>query len=249
MYRFKKIKKQYREPDRDKRLWNKPFGCLKSLLDEQELRHGTETEPYALSMPRNEEETPEEAQSLFKEAMSDVIPLDDRKTKVIKQNVSPVNKKICRKDEDLEAIRQLHELTKGKGHFPVKHTSEYIEGLGRGVHKWITEELHKGRFSYQDHLDLHGYCVEDACEEVDDFLRNAIRKGYRCVLIIHGRGKSSPDSPKLKENLCKWLSTGTWRKWVIAYTSAKMEHGGPGATYVLLHNHPNRRKKLKKGQQ
>jgi hypothetical protein len=32
----------------------------------------------------------------------------------------------------------------------------------------------------------------------------------------------------------RWLTRGPWRKWIIAYSSARSCDGGTGATYVLL---------------
>jgi DNA-nicking Smr family endonuclease len=240
MYSSKKIKN--RDSDTKQTLQNRPFACLKSLLDEKKLNNNSTT--LQESLPCQDNETPEEALSLFEKAMSDVIPLIDRRPKVRERCVIPVCKKGRKKDNDSEVIRELEDLIEGRGNFRVIDTAEYIEGLGRGVHKRIAEELHEGKFSYQDHLDLHGYNVEEASYLFNDFLKNAVRKGYRCVLIIHGRGKSSPRSPKLKENLCKWLSKGYWRKWVIAYTSAQLHDGGGGATYILLYSRPQR--KIKK---
>jgi DNA-nicking Smr family endonuclease len=36
----------------------------------------------------------------------------------------------------------------------------------------------------------------------------------------------------------QWLSSGHWRKWVVAFTSARMCDGGAGASYVLLRRRP-----------
>ena len=88
----------------------------------------------------------------------------------------------------------------------------------------------------QDHLDLHGLTAAEARDAVDRFLTNAVRQGLRTVLIIHGRGLSSPGEPVLKSRLMQWLNRGVWRKWVMAYTSARRCDGGAGATYVLLRN-------------
>jgi len=42
----------------------------------------------------------------------------------------------------------------------------------------------------------------------------------------------------LKTNLYRWLTCGPWRKWVLAFTSARLCDGGAGATYVLLRQRP-----------
>lgn len=62
--------------------------------------------------------------------------------------------------------------------------------------------------------------------------------GKRGVLVIHGRGRSSPSEPVLKKKVIDWLTHGTWRKWVVAYSSARPCDGGAGATYILLRERP-----------
>jgi DNA-nicking Smr family endonuclease len=42
----------------------------------------------------------------------------------------------------------------------------------------------------------------------------------------------------LKTQVIGWLSRGPWRKWVMAYASARSCDGGTGATYVLLRSRP-----------
>jgi DNA-nicking Smr family endonuclease len=69
-------------------------------------------------------------------------------------------------------------------------------------------------------------------------MREAVATGKRAVLIIHGRGLSSPALPVLKTRVAEWLTTGYWRKWVVAFTSARRCDGGSGASYVLLRRNP-----------
>ncbi|MGB9761249.1 MAG: Smr/MutS family protein [Caldimicrobium thiodismutans] len=55
---------------------------------------------------------------------------------------------------------------------------------------------------------------------------------------MHGRGLSSKGKPVLKEKVREWLEKGPYRKYILAYASAKPCDGGPGATYVLLTQRP-----------
>jgi len=66
------------------------------------------------------------------------------------------------------------------------------------------------------------------------------------VMIIHGRGLSSPSEPVLKTRVFQWLQSGPWRKWVMAFASARWCDGGAGATYVLLRKRPLARRHRKK---
>ncbi|MEZ0344733.1 MAG: Smr/MutS family protein [Caldimicrobium sp.] len=117
-------------------------------------------------------------------------------------------------------------------------TSEYMEGKKRGVPSEILWKLRNGGFSVQASLNLRGYLVEEAKLLFEDFIRSAINKGLTCVLIIHGRGLSSKEKPVLKEKVREWLERGPYRKYILAYASARPCDGGPGATYVLLAQRP-----------
>jgi DNA-nicking Smr family endonuclease len=170
-------------------------------------------------------------QRLFERAMADVTPLASTTAPPVAP-VPPLNPSQRTEDDDtLDALREL--VATGRG-YQVADTSEYIEGTGHRVPAGIARLLHRGTFSIQSHIDLHGMTVPTAREAVDRFLVDAIRRGYSGVLIVHGRGLSSPAEPVLKTKVAQWLSTGPWRKWVIAYASARPCDGGAGATYVLL---------------
>jgi DNA-nicking Smr family endonuclease len=88
--------------------------------------------------------------------------------------------------------------------------------------------------------------VEDAQNAFENFIKDSIATGKRAVLIVHGRGLSSPDRPVLKTKVVEWLTRGPFRKWVIAFSSARSFDGGAGATYVLLRQRPLTRRYRKK---
>jgi DNA-nicking Smr family endonuclease len=140
--------------------------------------------------------------------------------------------------EDAETLSKLRDLVQSGIGFNIFDTPEYIEGTGYNIHPEIARRLHRGDFSIQAHIDLHGLITEDAREVFEKFLKSAVMTGKRGVLIIHGRGLSSPSEPVLKKKVVEWLSRGPWRKWVVAYASARSCDGGAGATYVLLRQRP-----------
>lgn len=170
---------------------------------------------------------------LFRTALQDVVPLEAGAGK--KRGKKREQKRPDLRSEGIEALQTLVE--KGTG-FTVSQTPEYIEGRGYGVSSLLAFRLHQGDFAIQAHLDLHGYSAQEAYQAVNAFLDNSVRCGKRAVLIIHGRGLSSPAQPVLKEKVREWLSTGRWGKMVLAFTSARVEDGGAGATYVLLRKKP-----------
>jgi DNA-nicking Smr family endonuclease len=123
-----------------------------------------------------------------------------------------------------------------------------MESANPGAGREVLRRLHGGRYAIQDHLDLHGLTVAEAAPVLERFIHRSIERGFRAVLVVHGRGLTSPGRPVLKQKVLQWLTRGALQKWVIALTSARSCDGGAGATYVLLRRHPmtkSRRKKLR----
>ena len=134
---------------------------------------------------------------------------------------------------DADALSILGQIAEGRLPINLSDTQEYVEWTNPGLRDGLTEELHTGRFSVQAMLDLHGFTGEDVNGEIDLFLTESFRRGWRCVKIIHGRGLRSVRGPVLKDAVIRRL-LGHYRKRVIAFVSARQCDGGLGAMYVLL---------------
>jgi DNA-nicking Smr family endonuclease len=101
-----------------------------------------------------------------------------------------------------------------------------------GIGPDVLRRLRRGEWVIQDHLDLHGARVDEARELLAGFLREALRRGLRCVRIVHGKGLGSKDrQPVLKGKARVWLAQ---RDEVIAFCQARPAEGGSGALVVLL---------------
>jgi len=229
----------------------RPFENLKSLLESKSFPLVSYAEETV--SPRTdidpEPDDPEYEQILFNKAMAGVIPLpkgkyadmetDDAETPLpVSFSDTDEAASLFQDDTEAETLLQLKRLVEeGKG-FVLADTAEYIEGRGYCDNPEITERLHRGDFSIQAYTDLHGLNVENAEVVFDEFIKDAIMTGKRAVLVVHGRGLSSPLKPVLKTKVQDWLVRGPWRKWVIAFSSARACDGGTGATYVLLRRRP-----------
>jgi DNA-nicking Smr family endonuclease len=236
----------------------RPFENLRALLESKSL-------PIASSPPAEKfspytdvkPDHPEYEQNLFMAAMKDVKPLSKGKyfeediENSLPHHFSDENpyKNLFDDDTEYESILRLKRLVESGEGFVVADTSEYMEGRGYCDNPELTERLHRGEFSMQAYIDLHGLGADAAQDVFDDFIREAILTGKRAVLVIHGRGLSSPARPVLKNKVLDWLTRGPWRKWIIAFSSARLCDGGSGATYVLLRKTPytKRLRKKKKG--
>lgn len=218
----------------------KPFKNLKALLESKSVKLQTAPAPGPKE-PKQDRTDRRPDHMIFKEAMEGVTRISREKCAAHPPRPLTPESTATDLNPDHESVTQLINLVKYGTGFIVSLTPEYTEGMARGINPEIARRLHRGDFSIQDHIDLHGLRVHDAHQAVDNFLSNSIASGKRAVLIIHGRGLSSPAEPILKSKVYRWLTTSPWHKWVIAFTSARLCDGGAGATYVLL-----RRKALKK---
>ena len=213
----------------------KSFQDIKDLVKTESVSFPNKSPPPQPPVPHEndqEELTPEVEEELFKEAMEGVIPVSGEN--YVEKNVEVGFPESSRKKEDLETLLKLEELVRRGTGFNVCDTPEYVEGTGYHVHREIARRLHRGEYSIQAYIDLHGFTVEEAKEEFEKFMKGAVTTDKTGVLIVHGRGLSSPAEPVLKKNVIEWLTRGPWRKWTMAYCSARICDGGAGATYVLL---------------
>lgn len=228
---------------------SRPFEHLQDLLDREKLPESPR--PVQIhSRKRPLKADPDCERRLFENAMADVTPItkENRAYDTCKCILPPpVGREI---DTESEVVVRLERLVRYGHGFVVSDTPEYMEGRGDHISPEVTRRLHRGDISIQAHIDLHGLNVHEAREVFEDFLEESISSGRQAVAVIHGRGLSSPVKPVLKTKVCHWLTRGPWRKWVVAFASARSCDGGAGATYVLMRRRPltkrYRRKKARK---
>ena len=112
------------------------------------------------------------------------------------------------------------------------HTDAELSFRRPGIGPDVLRKLRRGEWVIQDHLDLHGARVDEARERLAHFLREAVKRGLRCVRIVHGKGLGSKGKlPVLKGKARVWLAQ---RDEVIAFCQARPAEGGSGAMVVLL---------------
>ena len=221
----------------------KPFKNLKSLLESKSIElHPAGSQDTIVSDENPADHRPDHR--IFEEAMADVKRIS--RTQCPALDPLPPHTPGGDTDPDYESVTQLKNLVEFGTGFVVSLTPEYTEATAQGVNPAIARRLHRGDFSIQDYIDLHGMRVHEAHEAVNAFLKKSVLSGKRAVLVIHGRGLSSPAGPVLKSKVYRWLTTSPWHKWVLAFTSARLCDGGTGATYILLRKKPLTKKFRKK---
>jgi DNA-nicking Smr family endonuclease len=200
-----------------------PFKGLRAVLESNQFNLSREK----VMEIRSDEE-------IFLDAMADVREIKEFREIPLKK---------ARKIEPLpvrehDCLEDLRRIVSGKIKIRLSDTGEYIEWIRHNVRKDIVQKLHHGDFSVQDYIDLHGMTLGEAREALDLFFKEAIRKHLFCIKVIHGRGLRSPAKPVLKEALKKMLQ-GRYKKWILAYSTARDCDGGLGATYVIFESNPS----------
>jgi DNA-nicking Smr family endonuclease len=103
-----------------------------------------------------------------------------------------------------------------------------------GVQNGVFRKLKQGRYEAEARLNLHRMSVQKARHELFEFVEQASQLGLRTVLVIHGKGENSREQEQasiIKGCVNTWLAT---LDSVQAFHSARPQHGGTGAVYVLL---------------
>lgn len=116
------------------------------------------------------------------------------------------------------------------------------ESGGHGLDRRSAEKLRKGQMPIEGRLDLHGMTQEQAHRAVQDFIVQGHAAGKRCVLVITGKGRDaqgqrdplSKGQGVLKRMVPEWLAQKPLAPLILKTETARPQHGGDGAIYVLL---------------
>ena len=169
----------------------------------------------------------EEARALFREAVAGAKPIVP--DKVHHEPPPPPAKPVQRWKDEAAA------LTESLSPEPLDLRLEGGDEpafMRPGLARTVLRDLRRGRGVVQDALDLHGATRDEARLLLADFLAESLKRGRRCVRVVHGKGLGSPGrEPVLKGLVKSWLMQ---RAEVLAYCQARAAEGGAGALIVLL---------------
>lgn len=164
----------------------------------------------------------------FQAAVDGVTPLRGADDRIALEPPKPSPRPRQRELDDAAVIvESLH------GSFEIDDLLAISDSFLRpGLPRSVLRDLRRGRWTIQNHTDLHGLNRHEAHEEIARFLAESRLAGKRCVRIVHGRGHGSPGREGILRQLVKsWLSR---RKEVLAFCHAPPNDGGEGALWVLL---------------
>ena len=178
--------------------------------------------------PRKPAIAPDEV-DLFRAHVRDVVPLAaPARAHHERPRPSPVPEQRLRDDRETLEESLSPEVPWDAG----LETGEELVYRRNGVGEQTLRKLRRGFWVNQDELDLHGLTVEEARPALGEFLARCVRRGLRCVRVIHGKGlRSRNREPVLKRRVAGWLMH---REDVLAFCQARGPDGGGGAVVVLL---------------
>jgi DNA-nicking Smr family endonuclease len=210
----------------------KDFADLKALretLKEQELARAREK-----AAREERERVASEEANVFHGAIKNVKPIPESDRYVAPMAAIPVRGAVAKPrtvEEDNAAVlrESLSDQFDVDGLLDDDPTLSYS---APGVGSDVVRKLRKRHWPVQDELDLHGMTRDTARDQVGDFLRRAMKRGLRCVRVIHGKGYGSAGGePVLRSMVHSWL---VQKDEVVAFCVANKGDGGHGALIVLL---------------
>ncbi len=118
---------------------------------------------------------------------------------------------------------------------PVAKLPDLAPGVTPGVDRRSAERLRRGERRIDARLDLHGMTQDEAHRALDAFLARAEHAGWRCVLVITGKGRPGTSAGGvLRAAVPRWLNEAPNRARLLAIAAAQPKDGGAGALYLLL---------------
>lgn len=167
--------------------------------------------------------------ALFLASVADVTPLPEHGRVVHRRNPPRPLPYQRMRDERAALAESLSD------HVPwelAMESGEELTYVRPGLSRQVLKQLRRGHWVLQDQLDLHGLTSSEARALLVEFLNDCMRRGIRCVRLIHGKGlRSKNREPVLKRKVASWLAQ---RDEVLAFCQARSVDGGGGAAVVLL---------------
>lgn len=175
---------------------------------------------------------------VFLEAMGGVQPIKvEARVKLADRTADPDPGLAARRRAAVAQQSQTGELLGGDFLKPVDPL-DVLDFKRPGVQHGVYKNLRLGKYAIDAQLDLHRLTVDQARDALSEFIRDCLQHNIRCALINHGKGQNRQPQPALlKSCVANWLPQ---LESVMAFHSAQRQHGGVGATYVLLKKSVNK---------
>lgn len=213
---------------------------IKEILKKQKTEVPQENEDIAHQITATDASMEEEIKSLlqkieneelsFSKFIPEVKPIaQDKIFLKLGETLTAEQAKIKQKSAESESYKEHYNFSTQN----IKYLDPFeITGFSKnGVQRGVYLKVKNAEYQIKACLDLHNHTLEQARVAVDKFLETSFNKGYRFIIIVHGKGEYTKPPAFLKSFVFTWLKEADN---VIAAHHAMPYHGGPGATYALL---------------
>ncbi len=105
-------------------------------------------------------------------------------------------------------------------------------------------KLNKKKTLKINHIDLHGYTLQDANKNIEKFINDSYENGISKIIVVTGKGLHSnvekdpyvsKDLSILKYSVPEFIENDTeLMKKIMDIKDAEIEDGGSGAFYIFL---------------
>lgn len=174
---------------------------------------------------------PKEDFEFFREQMDGVKPIAQKKRTTATSNVQPPTEAHLARREAAVRVNPDELNTLSDDYIELVGPHDVLSYQRPGVQHGVFRKLRLGQYPCDAELDLHRKTLQEAREEVFDFVSDCLKHNIRCVKIQHGKAEHSNPPAYIKSCVNKWLPE---LDAVMAFHSAQPHHGGTGAVYVLL---------------
>jgi DNA-nicking Smr family endonuclease len=167
---------------------------------------------------------------LFELAMRDVVPLKRRKKQPVRAEPKPpepaAREAAARRATYVPLVPSVPAAPRATARSPARKAAE--PGLDRNT----ARRFERGEMPIDSAIDLHGMTQARAHEALDGFVAGAVRAGARMLLVVTGKGRQGEGV--LRRHVPEWLRAGPHSGRILRIASARIQHGGEGAFYILL---------------
>jgi len=202
---------------------------IKDLAELKALKQQLKSRAEAAMKAEQERREREREANLFRNSVGEVAPL---RTAVRVSTPLPRPQPIAHQrlaDDEAALQESLSDEFSIDTLLEVDEDLSFVRG---GIGPDVLRKLRGGGWVTQDQLDLHGLRTDQARQALSQFVRDSMKRGMRCVRIIHGKGLGSlGKKPVLKNKVRNWL---VQKDEVLAFCQARAADGGSGALMVLL---------------
>ncbi|AJC21544.1 Smr/MutS family protein [Pandoraea pulmonicola] len=170
--------------------------------------------------------------NVFRDSIGDIAPLSGKGAANRVEHPRQPPDPVARQTQEDEAAVLSESLSDEFDPEALFDTDDRLSYRRPSISRGTLVKLQRGDWVVQAQIDLHGMRRDEAREALSAFLHDVVKRGLRCVRVIHGKGLGSVNrEPVLKDKVRSWLAQ---KNEVLAWVQAQGRDGGGGALVVLL---------------